>query len=726
MKKFALYFVMLTIITGTVFSENQKRDYNTYYAFPVSMGIEYQNLSPFNDYGSDFNIFQVAGIFRFPLSKKPSYQPLLKFGITRYDSRDYMNDGDKWDFDQLFGGLGIVYANRFSKDFETGFSLEAGASAAFFQNMDPSVIYMLPYAYGSAGGYIALTPSYGLSLSVKPEIKYQYAIASSNIDMGDFNGLSFGMGISIHYRFGEDPDSASSIIRSLQLTKSDITSVFAAMQSYYFKNPIGTAVISNKENKTVKNVEVLFFQSGIMDAPTPCTESREIKPGESLEIPLYAFFNDRIFTTEGVTPYTGEIIVRYEYNNRPAEQRFSVSYDLYDKTALTWDNAEKVAAFITPADSALRNYSSFVRQSVKKSTISTFNTPLQNAVAIFDGLSVLGVLYQSDPSSPFTRVQDNTTIVDSVSLARDTLKRTTGDCDDLTVLYCSLLETVGIETAYITVPGHIYAAFNTKVPSNKFRLLHSNRKMMISLNGELWIPVEITMIGVTGFQKAWQKGVAEWVSLDSSPEARSFYRTHEAQKIFRPVGLKETDLGLQYGSPHDIETAFRNDITDIKDVLISAYIEKVKKRGKKQDYNRLGVRYSTFGIYDKAEEAFSKAIKLDRNYIPAQINKANLELMAGNIRGAINTYQEILKKLQQKDKTNTSIAGKLMLNIAKSNFDLKNYEEARRIYDMAKKIVPEESKRYAYISSSEDSGAKASDAGIDTGFIFIEDSDYEE
>jgi transglutaminase-like putative cysteine protease len=31
-----------------------------------------------------------------------------------------------------------------------------------------------------------------------------------------------------------------------------------------------------------------------------------------------------------------------------------------------------------------------------------------------------------------------------------------GDCDDLSILYCSLLEAIGIRTAFVTIPGHIF------------------------------------------------------------------------------------------------------------------------------------------------------------------------------------------------------------------------------------------------------------------------------
>ncbi len=41
-----------------------------------------------------------------------------------------------------------------------------------------------------------------------------------------------------------------------------------------------------------------------------------------------------------------------------------------------------------------------------------------------------------------------------------------GDCDDLSILVCSLFEAVAIDTAFITVPGHIFMAFDSGLKSN--------------------------------------------------------------------------------------------------------------------------------------------------------------------------------------------------------------------------------------------------------------------
>ncbi len=721
-KKLLLYIspVLLLLISVNVYSDTT--DYNDYYRFPFSMAVEYKAVSPFADYGSDFNIFEVSAVFRKPLAFAPVFQPMLQVGMGKYDSRNYLEADDAWDFMTLFGGLGMAWANRFSKDFEIGAGLSGGYSQAFFANLSTEFIYTMPYLYAEAFGSIALDPAYNFCIEVNPRIKYQSALPDDGVDFNDFNGFSIGIGLSMHYRFGEDPDSASSLIRSLKFGEIRMPAVFAAMQSYYINNPVEKISFLNKETTSIRNIEISFYQPGLMDAPTFCASIEELEPGDSAEVPVFAAFNSNVFQAEGITPYTGEIIASYEYKNRTIEQRQTVSFDLHDKTALTWDDERKVAAFITPADSALRNYTSYIRQSVKNVNFPGYNREIQEAVNIFNALSVLGCMYQSDPSSPFTSAQNNLDVVDSVSLPRDTLKRITGDCDDLTVLFCSLLETLGIETSYITVPGHIYAAFNTKVPSSKYVDLHPSRDLTINLDGELWVPVEITLIGVSNFNEAWKRGAGEWHAWDKEPEKREFTKTHEAQAVFRPVGLKESDLGLQYGSSELLADEVKADLSGIRNESIAFYQQKVKTGGKKQDFNRLGIAFSRFADYESAEDAFNKAIRQDKDYIPALVNLANLETLKGRESDTLKIYYEILGKLEQTGKEKTPIYGKILLNAARIEYSEGNVASAGENFNTAKQLVPEDSLAFSYIAGA-DEGVKASSAEYSDNLLFIEDEE---
>ncbi|MCK4542225.1 MAG: transglutaminase domain-containing protein [Spirochaetales bacterium] len=75
-------------------------------------------------------------------------------------------------------------------------------------------------------------------------------------------------------------------------------------------------------------------------------------------------------------------------------------------------------------------------------------------------LGLYGLNYVVDPRTPYTELSQQREWIDFIQFPRQTLEYRAGDCDDLSILYCALLESVGIETAFITVPGHILMAFS--------------------------------------------------------------------------------------------------------------------------------------------------------------------------------------------------------------------------------------------------------------------------
>ncbi len=676
-----------------VHPQGRELNYDTYYRFPISLGVEYQNLSPFAAYGTQYNIFDISAQLRWPLPRAPMFQPTLKAGMMRFDSQDPA-EPLKWDHTHWYAALGLEVAHRFTKNFEIGGELLGGFSEALFPDLLPAEgTVSTSNLLFDVGGRLVLNPSYNFSIDVHPSLKYLLSLSP----LKDYDGLIFGIGFAGSYRFGQDPDAPAAVIRSIRFDQVSFPPLFAAMQSYYVKHPAGRITVTNTDRQPVTDATVSFFQAGYMDSPTQAASIPELKPGESREIELLASFNQEVFRTEGVTPLTGEVIVSYKSRGRAAEQRQSLSYDLHDKTAVTWDDDRKVAAFITPADSALRNYASFIRQVCKEETLPAYNDPLQLAMQVFHALGEIGCLYQADPALPFTRVQENPMVVDSISLPRDTLKRITGDCDDLTVLYCSLLETAGTETGFITVPGHIYAAFNTKLGGRNYGKLHPDRGMSINLDGELWVPVEITLIGKTGFQEAWRKGAEEWAAYEDSPEKRGMFKTRKCQELYRPVSLRETDLGLQYGRREAILGNFRKDLDRLIETVTEEIRSAARRSGSKQDYNKLGILYAELLRYGPAEEAFHQALKLDQSYDPAQINLANLLFLKKDYPAALTRFREAYQQLQARGEGSSAKGLKVLLNIAKSCYQMANYREAEQYYGQAQAIDPEQVKQFAYL-----------------------------
>src|SRR5690606_3469675 len=89
---------------------------------------------------------------------------------------------------------------------------------------------------------------------------------------------------------------------------------------------------------------------------------------------------------------------------------------------------------------------------------------LRQAFLLANGLGAYRVQYIEDPASPFAQNQTSAAVVDTVRFPRETLFYQSGDCDDTTALLATLFESVGIQAAILTSPGHVFLAFNSRIP----------------------------------------------------------------------------------------------------------------------------------------------------------------------------------------------------------------------------------------------------------------------
>ncbi len=699
----------LLLVLGAVFCPAQAVDLNTYYAYPWSIGFSFENISP---YGGDqiqpSVYYGISGNVRVPLPFAPIFQPFAKVGFNSFSVLSTSADV-KFQNSQFYILPGIGWANRFTKNFEVGVDVGVGYQMIYFPDLDvlsssssgsrtDNVIAML-------GVHLTLDPAYSFSIDIAPNLMYRYAFQP----LTQFNGLSFGIGATLNYRFGDDPDAPKASIRSISFGEVTFPPLYAAMQSYYAKNPFAKIQIRNVERYAISDVQVSFYQAGYMDTPTKLRSIPKIDSGKSVEIPVVASFNGEVFNTNGDTPLNGEIVVEYTSHNRPAKQSLSVSYTLYDRTSISWDDDRKEAAFITKADTALRNYATFIRQAIKDRSIGGYSEPVQTAMGVYYALKELGVIYQLALTSSFAQAQADPLVVDHVHLPRETLQRKAGDCSDLTALFCAIMESVGIPTGYITVPGHIYPVFGTKVETSSYKELHPDKSMTFDVNGELWIPLEMTMVGTSDFLSAWRKGVEEWQALESDPKNRAIFFTAEAQDVFRPVGLKEEDLGLQYGDTKKIADNFRDTVDRVVDAVIDSYTKVAAESNAKSDYNRLGIVAAQYGRWDQAQKALNTALALDRNYLSAEVNLGNVYFLQQDYQNALKVFHQAQEEMDADGRQGSAMYARLMLNISRSYYELENYEQAATYYDKAAKADPSIVNTYGYLKSGQggNSGSRA-------------------
>ena len=736
-RRYAVLVLLMAVSLTAVSQESLDR----YYAFPVSVEADYAPLAPVLGTARTASVNSVSGTVRLPVPGLPILQPLLSGGALMFNSDEAaapaviggalnedatLPDYDPrtvWDHTYYFGALGLGYSQRLSRTFELGLDLSAGAGQALFERRFVSAtgawqsVSTTGLSFAGAGR-IRLNPSYNLSISVSPTFRYDHTLGS----MQDYDGLYFGVGFGASYRFGRDPDAPLPDIRALQMSDVEMPPVFAAMQSVYVEEPITTFELENTSGETLTDVTVLFNQPGFMDSPTRSVRIEALGPGESASVPLHASFNREVFSTNGITPLNGELIFRYSYDGRPIEQRESVTYDLHDRNALTWTDDRKVAAFITSSDSAIRNYASFIRSAARNDGTEYFPDSLEFAMQAYHALSALGILYQPDPSSPFTQVQENTLLVDSINLPRETLRSITGDCDDLTVLFNSMLESVGVKTGFVTIPGHIYTAIDTEVEPQNYTQIHTDPDMTVEHDGSLWILVEITLVGETSFVEAWRTGMRQWRAYAEEQDLRSFHTTAASQRLFRAVGLTETDLGLQYGDPGAFLASYRNDMERLSSEVLRPVIDRAESRRNPRTWNHVGVLAGKLRRFEIAEDAFETASRLDGDYVNPLINMGSLEYLQGNHQAAIRNYRRAENVISlNPDAVPTDVAVSVYLNLSRVLYEVSEFDEANEYVEIAEALDAERVAEYGQLATtSEEEGARASQRTT-RAILFVED-----
>lgn len=720
-----LGIILVVVVSHSAVGQSAQADYNLRYRWPFSVGAGFQPLSPLGESNwSDFDVSEIAAEVRLPVGNRGVLQPLIRGGIRSYAmNREDSTAGQDWSHQQQFAAAGVGVASRMSREIEVGAAGWAGANQAVFTNLESDVLqaetdYGQVNAEAGAEVSIAFNPSYNLSVAFKPSLRYTRSLGV----LDRFDGFSYGFGFSASYRFGRDPDASSAELRAIRFGAVEMPPVFAAMRSYYSQAPITTVEIANGETYDLEDVTIQFFQEGFMNSPTEIATFERIEAGSAASVPLLATFNEEVFSTEGITPLTGEIIATYTARGRSGEQRRSVSYELHDRNALTWDDDRKVAAFITPADSAVRNYASYIRR-IHRDVENGFVSPqLQLAIQTYNALAELGILYQVDPSSPFTSVQENTFAVDSVSFPRETLTRLTGDCDDLTVLFNTILQSAGVETAFVTTPGHIYSAVNTGVASRDYADVHSDRNMLLEVDGEIWVLVEITLIGRAPFMEAWTTGIQEFRSYDSNPAVRGFYQTSEAHGTYRPVALRETDLGLQYGDADAIVTRFQSDLDALARAALAPLRTDAETRGDSRGWNRYGIAAAQFGAHGEAERAFERARDLDAEHLSPVLNLGSLYFLRQQYDEALSVFSEAAESVQTASRVRSSERFKVYINLSRTHHSLQNYVEADRYFAQAREIDPEAVEEFSYIATAGGSSGeigRASEVGRVEPILFF-------
>lgn len=540
------------------------------------------------------------------------------------------------------------------------------------------------YPYLSAGAGVAFGLGPALSLSLQ---------ASYDNCLGLYQGISAGIGVAL--RLG------AKLPPAVRITDPRLEDIFPVFQTWYDDHPLGMVLLQNAESSPLTDVSARLQIGEYMEAPKACDVPSTIKPKSTQEIALFGLFKDRILEVTEGTKVPVEVTVEYSLKGARHTLTSVQTLAVLDRNAMTWDDDRKAAAFVTVKDPAVLSFAKNVLAATGPQRPPGIDRGLHLALALHEAVALLGMSYAPDPARPYAETSKSRKTIDYLQFPRQTLEYRAGDCDDLSILTCALLESLNIETAFVTVPGHIFVAFALETGAEEALKTFQRPDDLVVRAGKAWVPVEITETR-GGFLDAWQKGAQEWREAEVRGEA-AFVPVREAWRAFKPVGLPGAAPAVRMPPEADLLARTGKETARFIEREISSRVARLQQEisasgGSPRAINRLGVLYARYGQVEKAEREFQRIVAREE-FVPALVNLGNLALLREDLQRAISYFGRALRR----EPENPGV----LLGLTRAYNERGDTQQSAAMYERLRKVAPDVAERNAYLRGGASETARA-------------------
>lgn len=444
---------------------------------------------------------------------------------------------------QLQFRLASINLLNFGENPETeefsGFQMEEKTGALFIGSYLPFEQLNLHLLYESSGSFQVSTTghvnnfSYGLTMfhdkyqhpyiaGIIPAIGYRtelyeillsgvkyFSERSSNAGYSKFAEEGVNNIINNSYSFDKMVLSVSLKISGTPEKKVELVDVEIIRDIYpvfydkYLEQPFAYGKVVNISDETVSVIPSVSIE-GVTENRIQ-SPPQMISPGDTVMVPFFLIIPDKYDNDKPVLSYADFYLGEYSEVTDATLQKAALINGMN-----SWDgNVSNLRYFIMRDVDYSMNYSKNILSEYKSilDTIPSELSSFYKSKFIFNDF-VKNLIYISDPRASAEFVQ----------FPEQTVELKGGDCDDLSVAYSSLLESVGVQTALVDYKAdgglrHVNVLINTDLSPSQARLITSNdSKYFIRKNekgiDQVWIPVETTSL--TNFDEAWNIGVKKF------------------------------------------------------------------------------------------------------------------------------------------------------------------------------------------------------------------------
>ena len=507
---------------------------------------------------------------------------------------------------------------------------------------------------------------------VTPYEKYFYRVATKS-KTEDVGPASRAYETFVAGSFNRSPVEISSIT---------LGNIFAANYKWYLNNPVGVATLTNNVNVPFQNVKMTFKLKDYMDFGFD-TEIKRLEPKQTVEVPLIATLNNRVLEISEDTPIQAEFTLTYFESGKQQTVSLTKPLRLYSKNAITWQDPQRIANFVTRKDPPVRDFVRTVSTlEFKNRKAAALSDSVVKAMRIWNALSEYGLKFVANPANPFETAHDDPNFpVDYTQFPRETLRSKSGQCSDLTSLYAAMLEDSEVRVAILDYPGHMTMMFDTEAEDAVEAGMPPD--LLVENGGTMWVPIEVTYIGKP-FIDAVSKAAYAY-KAEAEKGRVKVYDLHKAWGTYEPVTMPPTDFSPKVPEQAALERRY-DDQTNVlaKDrynFLKKHYEGEARKNGKDTDAQlQLGIIEYQFGNRDAALTEFNKVLALDPKNAAALNNLGSVAFLEGSNAEAEKRF------LQAADVEPDDAM--IWLNLVKTELRLRKAEKAREYGDKAVALAP--------------------------------------
>ncbi len=231
--------------------------------------------------------------------------------------------------------------------------------------------------------------------------------------------------------------------------------------------------VTNNSSSEATDVEVSYQIPNLIDWK-PITKFARILPGQTVVVNCYPSLPEKLL--ERTTTSKEQVNIKVSGNNiSTMEENFAINVRGRNDFMYTFlpsdeirtpgeffDNMPLLSCLVTPQDPIIKYFTQQVQEKVLKGETASVTNKDEEGVRFMLGLynaTLMSHMVYSGTTGVPAKIEDVSSIIQSIRLPREVVTGKTGLCIELSLLYASVMASAGMDPIVYLIPGHAYPGF---------------------------------------------------------------------------------------------------------------------------------------------------------------------------------------------------------------------------------------------------------------------------